>query len=108
MPIDVDLIGKNLGVDCDILFVRLYYRSNERYSFINDLDQRVDLFAPSIEADGRPEAHLVQFPFMASVLAELKSEKKKHVAQIKIGWISLLISLFGDNCFSVRWIRQLI
>lgn len=90
VPVDTDLIGKRLGVDGDIIFGRLYYHFNNKYSYEND-GASTDFFALR---QGR-DIHLIQFPYMASVLAELRADKKRHVSNFRIGLLSLIIAIIS-------------
>jgi hypothetical protein len=88
VPIDSDLIAKKLGVDGDIVFGRLYYYLNEKYSYVESDGVKVKFFTLSAGNDVR----CIQFPLMASVLAGLRSENKKYLTATIIAFISLLLA----------------
>ena len=44
-------IGKELGVDGDIIFGRLYYYLSKKYSFENSDETKVDFFALKVGDD---------------------------------------------------------
>lgn len=73
VPIDIEKIGNDLGVDGDIVFGRLYYYLEQKYSYERNNGSAVSLF---ILNDGR-DIHCVNFPYLASVLATLKAEDRK-------------------------------
>lgn len=89
VPIDCDLIGKKLGVDGDIIFGRLYYYLNEKYSFDKPDNVKVSLFTTI----GGEDKRCIQFPLMASILAKLKDEKKRYITSIWLSALSLLIAV---------------
>jgi hypothetical protein len=75
-------------VDPDIVFGRLYYHLDPKYRRPED---KVRLFFP------RPEFGFdgVHFPFMASVLAEMRAEERRRQTQERIAWFSLVISVLA-------------
>lgn len=88
VPIDIDHIGKQLGVDGDIIFGRLYFHFNNKFSYEKD-GATTDLFALRQGKD----IHLIQFPYMASILAEYRADEKKHKSNLWISILSLIIAL---------------
>lgn len=101
VPIDVDKIGRELTVDGDIVFGRLYYHFNKKYGYINTDGSKVQFFVLELGSEGNKERHCIQFPLMASVLADLKYEHRKFrvatnvsVLALIISSIALIISLF--------------
>jgi hypothetical protein len=90
VPIDVDLIGEKLGVDGDIIFGRLYYHFNNKYSF-----GKVEFFSLSIGEIGKQDKHCIQFPYMASVLADLQNENTKFRIATRLAWVSIGISIIA-------------
>ncbi len=88
VPIDIDLIGKRLAVDGDIIFGRLYYHFNNKYSYTKN-GSTTDFFSLRQGQD----IHLVQFPYMSSILAELRAEDKKHKSNLGISILSLIIAV---------------
>lgn len=89
VSINIKEIAKKLGVDEDIVFGRLYYHLNQKYGYKQDDGVRVDFFLLGMG----DERHCVQFPLMASVLADLKKENRKFRIATSIAIISLIISL---------------
>ena len=88
VPIDVDKIGKELSVDGDIIFGRLYYHLNNKFAY-EDEKGKVHFFAIKIGSD----KHCIQFPYMASILADLRRENRKYRTATTIAVISLMISI---------------
>lgn len=89
VPIDADKIGKRLKVDGDIIFGRLYYHLNKKHSYRQDDQSKVEFFALEIEE----ERHCIHFPYMVSILADLRNEKRKYRTATVIALISIVISL---------------
>lgn len=91
VSININEIAKRLGVDEDIVFGRLYYHLNEKYGYKQDNGVRVDFFLLGVGN----ERHCIQFPLMASVLADLKKENKKYKIATTMAIVSLMISLIS-------------
>lgn len=95
VPIDIRKIADQLNVDADIVFGRLYFYLEEKYSYQKSDKSWVHLFAFKIGDD----MHAINFPMLASVLAGMKEEKKKSNISFVISIAALVISLltFGLN-----------
>jgi len=91
VPIDVGEVAESLGVDADIVFGRLYYHLNERFSYKHDDDSRVEFFALSV-GDNR---HCVNFPYLASVLADLQDRNRKYLVPTVLAGLSLIIAIIA-------------
>ena len=65
VPIDITDLARDMGVDGDIIFGRLYYHLEKQYGYRKEDDSYVRFFA--LEAGGVP--HCVNFPYVASILA---------------------------------------
>lgn len=88
VPIDIEDIAEKLNVEKDIIFGRLYYHLDHRYGYRRDDGTRVPLF--SLKTGG--DRHCVNFPYMASVLADLRDKKEKHLIATSISILSLLVA----------------
>jgi hypothetical protein len=84
VPIDLDGIGDKLGVDADIVFGRLYYHLNHKYGYRKDDGLNVSLFTPAAGKD----QDCVNFPLVASILADLRQENQKF-------WLATIIAVFS-------------
>ena len=93
VPVDFDRIGRKLGVDGDIPFGRLYYFLNSKFQIELSSGNVTQLFETSVGGDANKSKNAVQFVLLASVLSEMKIEHKKHITNITILWMSLVISL---------------
>ena len=91
VPINCKSIGEKLEVDGEIIFGRLYYYLNEKYSFRREDNVKVEFFALRIGN----EEKCIQFPLMASVLARLMDERRRYMTSTLIAIISLVISFLA-------------
>jgi hypothetical protein len=75
---DIKAVADDLGVDPDIVFGRLYYHLDPKYRRPMNIDKpeegtvRLFFARPDFGFDG------VHFPYMASVLAEMRAEDRKQ------------------------------
>jgi len=86
VPIDIAAIAKDLKVDGDIIFGRLYYHLEDKYGYNRQNGARVHFFALNMESDH----HVINFPFLGSILANLRQEDRKF----RIATISAIVALF--------------
>jgi len=91
LPIDIEMIAKRWKVDADIVFGRLYYHLNKKHGYKKDDGSSVHLFTLVAGKD----RHCVNFPLVASVLADLREENKKYQTATTLAIISLLISIIS-------------
>jgi len=89
VPIDIDELAKSLNLDSDIVFGRLFYHLNEKYGYKNDDGSRVDFFA--IRVGGNH--HCMNFPYLGSVLADLRDQNRKYITATSIAFLSLIIAI---------------
>jgi hypothetical protein len=88
VPIDVKTIAAKLEVDHDIVFGRLYYHLERMYGYEQSDGSKVHLFALAVGSD----KHCVNFPYVASVLANLREENKKYRVATTIAIVALFVS----------------
>jgi hypothetical protein len=91
VPIDTKQIAADLGVDADIVFGRLYYDLEKRFGYKQHDGSLVHFFALRIGE----EKHLVHFPYLASVVSNLRSERRRNVTATVIASISLIVSIIS-------------
>ena len=89
VPISFDRLERELGANKSIIFGRLYYHLNKKYSYINDNGSRVDLFLLGLNK----EKHLIQFALLSSILANLKDNRRHHLWPIYISAFAVLVSV---------------
>ena len=78
VPMDLDMLAKKLRCDPDLLFGRLYYHMNGKYGSKTGDGDDVSFFLMRLGQD----KHVVNFPLMTSVLADLKEDKKLSLIHI--------------------------
>jgi hypothetical protein len=75
VPIDVELVAEKLGVDGDIVFERLYYYLDKKYSYKNEDGNVVKFFANSLHAGTNKEKHLINFPLLDVIVSDNNADK---------------------------------
>lgn len=89
VPVDIESLASELGVDSDIVFGRLYYHLEHKYGYDDDRGTHTPFFTLAIGTDH----HCINFPYLASVLASLRQEDRKFRIATSIAVISLVISV---------------
>ena len=99
VPIDIKQLAKDLKVDGDIIFGRLYYHLEKKHVYRQDDGSLVPFFSPRVGGD----THCVNFPLAASVLADLRDQARKYntatwiaVGSLIIAIVSIVISILGQ------------
>ena len=91
VPIDCEAIAKEFDTDPDIIFGRLYYHLERKYGYKKDDGSVVHLFAMDIGKD----RHVVHFPMLAAVLAELEQSYYRFLVPLWVSLVALVFSVFG-------------
>jgi hypothetical protein len=95
VPIDINEIGRALGVDPDIVFGLLFWHLEKKYGY--DVPSQIGGQAPSrmhffaMRVDGQP--HCIHFPYLAGIVAGLRSDDRKYRLATTISVISFFVSL---------------
>lgn len=71
VPINVEEVAEACGVEEDMIFGRIFYHFNKKYSYKDDKGHITTFFVTD-----KFEGLSVNFPLVASVLADLQNEKK--------------------------------
>lgn len=71
VPVDITAVAKSLCVDVDIVWGRLYYDLDNRYSYQKNDNSWVHLFTPRLGKD----RDCVHFPYLVSVISSLRSKR---------------------------------
>lgn len=74
VPIDCKLIAGKLGADPELVFGRLYYHLANIYKYQQSKGVEAKLFEFEVEN----QRHCVQFPILASAVANLKAEHQRY------------------------------
>lgn len=91
VPIDCSEIAKQLGVNADIIFGRLYYHLENKYGYTHEDGSKVCFFACKVGGD----PHCINFPYLASVLATLMLENRRFNITTWIAILALIISIIS-------------
>ncbi len=87
VPIDIDQIANSMKIDSDIIFGRLYYHLEEKYGYKQEgSGSTVHFFAMAVGKDH----HCINFPYAASVLADLRNENRKFQISTSIACLLFL------------------
>jgi hypothetical protein len=90
VPIDIEMIANNFGVHVDIIFGRLYYHLEKKYGYQNKNGTGVPFFALKVGSD----KYCINFPYMASVLANLRDkEEKDKLTTSRSTWALLIAAI---------------
>lgn len=87
VPIDCRKIADHFGVDRDIIFGRLYYHLEQKYAYSSD-GAKVHFFANRLKEDIK----CVNFPYMASILADLQDRERKYGWSLKLSIVAIAIA----------------
>ena len=88
VPIDIDRLAKKYRCDPDLIFGRFYYHFNEKYGSSTGDGQDVNFFNMRLGQD----RHVVNFPLLASVLADLQNDHKRFIVSTRLAALSLVVS----------------
>lgn len=88
IPIDLDAIGHEFGVEQGIIEAMLWHHMERKYGFTDNRGIQHHLFEPY--ADGNP--NVIDFPFAAAIYAGLREEDKRHKWSIRMAALSLVVS----------------
>ncbi|MNF65445.1 MULTISPECIES: hypothetical protein [Pseudomonas] len=89
VPIDCKMIAKELDVDGDIVYGRLYYHLEQKHGYTRSDGSNVAFFSMMVGSD----RHCVNFPLLASVLAGLQEESSKFQLATWLSTFAIVISL---------------
>lgn len=89
VPIDCSAIARELRVDPDIVFGRLYYHLDKKYGYTQDNGAKVHLFTMAVGED----LHAVHFPMLSAVLAEVQQSWFRFTAPLVISGVALVVSV---------------
>jgi hypothetical protein len=103
VPLDLESIAEELGVDTDIVFGRLYYHLEKKHGYKWDDGTNVYFFSRYIKND----RHCVNFPLLASVLAGLQAEHLRFRLATAVSIISLAVAVaaLAISLFNNFWLK---
>jgi hypothetical protein len=89
VPVDIQAVARELDVDPDIVFGRLHYHLNEKYGYQQPDGAQVSFFAMRVGGD----RHCIHFPYLSSIVGQLRNENRKYRRALTISVVSLCLSL---------------
>ena len=94
LPIDIPAVAQLIGMDPELVFGRLYYHLAPKYGRV-EAESSVPFFEKTFpnRVTGRPDLHVVNFPLLESILANLEYEERKFRLPIVISAASLGIAI---------------
>jgi hypothetical protein len=106
-PVDLKSVALDLKADGNIIFGRLHYYLDEKHGYKRQHDgSEVHLFTLRF---GQPAgAHWINFPLLASVLASLQDDDRRHRGARWLSILSLCVSAaaLALSLFATFWLRQ--
>jgi hypothetical protein len=90
VPVDMQEIATACGVEEDMIFGRMFYHFNKKYSYKDDKGNITTFFMTD-----KFEGLSVNFPLVASILADLNLEKRKTDTFLMISGGAALVSLIA-------------
>jgi len=90
VPIEVEDVAEACGVEEDMIFGRIFYHFNKKYSY-TDTKGEVTTFFTTEKFEGLS----VCFPLVASVLADKYAEKKQQETQLFISGIAVALAIIA-------------
>lgn len=90
VPIEVKDVAEACGVEEDMIFGRIFYHFNKKYSYTDSNGEVTNFFSTE-----KFEGLSVNFPLVASVLADKYAEKKKQDTLLIFAGTAVVISLIA-------------
>jgi hypothetical protein len=96
LSIDIRAVAQALKMEPELVFGRLYYHLAPKYGR-TDGHTRVPFFEKTFRnsVTGEPDLHVVNFPVLESVLAELEYEERKFRLPFTVSAISLAVAILA-------------
>lgn len=94
VPIDIAAIAKHFKVDGDIIHGRLYYYLDHKYRIIRSDGSEVPFF--HFKENAMPgDRHQVQFPILASAIAQLREARNQFLWATWLAAASFIIAVLA-------------
>lgn len=90
VPVDVEEIAEACGVEEDMIFGRIFYHFNKKYSYTDNNGEITTFFTTE-----KFEGLSVNFPLVASVLADKYVEKKQNETLLFISGTAVVLSVIA-------------
>jgi hypothetical protein len=98
IPLDIQAIADHLKTEGDIIFGRLYYLHRKKYSYIeNDNGRKISV--PFFTKTMLKERHVIHFPLMAAILADLRKEEGRVRVATRFSLAAIAVSIVKRDHF---------
>jgi UDP:flavonoid glycosyltransferase YjiC (YdhE family) len=96
LPIDIPAVARRIDMAPELVFGRLYYHLAPKHGR-TDAQISVPFFEKTFpnRVTGKPDLHVVNFPVLESILANLEYEERKFRLPIVISAGSMVIAIAG-------------
>lgn len=91
VPISCADVAKEMGADQEVIFQRLAFHLNHKYSYTQD-DNSLVYFFWAFDETGRAN-HRINYPYLCAVLADMESQEWKNRTAIIIALFSVAVSV---------------
>jgi len=98
VPIDIKSIAHHFNIDGDIIFGRLYYHLNPKFSVRTDNANAP--FFRFLDGENRLGKHRIQFPMLAAAIASLREARNQFLWATGLAAGSLILSIVA-LCFAL-------
>ena len=89
IAIDIRAVAECLGCNAELLFGRLYYHLSNKYKYKQEGGAIVSLFYMK----AGEKRHVVNFPYLAAVLAEHEQEYRNRLWSLGLSILALVLSV---------------
>ncbi|WP_020407153.1 hypothetical protein [Hahella ganghwensis] len=95
VPVDVDYIANILGLDQVLLVSRLMDHLDKKYRYQVEENSYVFLFSTAFGRGSDQDRHVVNFPYLSSIVAGMRDEDRKYRIATGMAGVSLAISVIS-------------
>lgn len=88
VPINIKEVAEACGVEEDMIFGRMFYHFNKKYSYKNERGDITTFFMSD-----KFEGLSVNYPLVSSVIADLSMEKKRMAVYVTLSSVAILLSI---------------
>lgn len=104
VPVDINAVAKKLGCDPHLLFGRLHYDFGTRLRHRDPKDPNLTL-ASIFEVSAGNQRHVVNFPYLAAVLASLEEKRRHNLWTVWVATAALIVAIGSSIVQFIAWAR---
>ncbi len=90
VPINIQEVAEACGVEEDMIFGRMFYHFNKKYSYKDERGEITTFFMSD-----KFEGLSVNYPLVSSVIADLSMEKKRTALYVTLSSVAIMLSLIA-------------